>query len=210
MKRDEEGKEADMRPGKDEKAAMKERGEMAMSAQSFSMAPFAPAEAPSPLPYRLCGQVGRQADIIAVRYELSGRLEDIDIPRRAEKPLRKDGLWKGTCFELFLAVQGSPRYWEINASPAGDWNVYRFTGYREGMTEEPALRSLPITVAQEPRFLRLTWELDPRAIVRSDNSLDLGISAVTRHRTGDVRYWAIFHPGPKPDFHRRDGFIMTI
>ena len=39
---------------------------------------------------------------------------------------RRDGLWKATCFEAFLALPNQSRYWEINLSPNGDWAVYSF------------------------------------------------------------------------------------
>ena len=64
----------------------------------------------------------------------------------ADMPARRDRLWEETCFEFFLAVKNSPRYWEFNLSPAGHWNVYRFADYRQGMQEEPAFASLPFSV----------------------------------------------------------------
>ena len=61
-------------------------------------------------------------------------------------PQRRDGLWQHTCFEAFFGVLGSDDYWEFNLAPSGDWNVYRFAGYRAGQTPETAYGPLPLTV----------------------------------------------------------------
>jgi hypothetical protein len=121
-----------------------------------------------------------------------------------------DRLWEETCLELFLGAKGSGRYWEFNLSPAGHWNVYRFTSYREGMQEEPALSSLPFGVRIEPGILRLSLDLDLRKILPAGEAVEAGVCAVIRTATGGTSHWALAHPGPRPDFHRRDGFALTI
>ena len=37
-----------------------------------------------------------------------------------------------------------------------------------------------------------------------------GATAVIRSATGKTTHWALAHPGPRPDFHRRDGFALTV
>jgi len=54
------------------------------------------------------------------------------LPAPAE-PARADGLWKTTCFELFLLDPDDGSYLEFNFSPSGQWAAYRFDSYREGM-----------------------------------------------------------------------------
>ncbi|WP_423604253.1 DOMON-like domain-containing protein [Sphingomonas sp. MS122] len=53
----------------------------------------------------------------------------------AVAPGRADGLWRRTCFELFLRRRGEEGYFEFNFSPSGEWAAYRFDRYREGMAE---------------------------------------------------------------------------
>jgi hypothetical protein len=109
-----------------------------------------------------------------------------------------------------LAVESSPRYWEFNLSPAGHWNVYRFLAYREGMTEETAFASLPVKVRSDPDCLRLELEVDLGSIVRADQTLAIGISAVLKQISGEKTYWALTHCGPQADFHRRDSFSIRL
>ena len=115
-----------------------------MNGRSFSLQPFSPIG--PPLNFKITGHIARRPRQLAIRYDLRGDLAELMIPAPADMPARRHGLWEETCFEFFLGVKDSPRYWEFNLSPAGHWNVYRFAGYRQGMAEETALTSLPLSV----------------------------------------------------------------
>jgi hypothetical protein len=156
------------------------------------------------------GTIARRANALAIRYTLRGRLGEVVIPEPAAMPVRKRGLWEETCFELFLAIRGTQRYWEFNLSPAGHWNAYRFASYREGMEEERDFSSLPFRVERQSDSLSLRLELDLDKIARSDQVLEVAVSAVIKQRDGSVTYWALTHRGPHPDFHRRDSFVVAL
>ena len=177
-----------------------------MKSQGFSLIPFPSA---SPLPgVKITGTVDRRGSVLYLRYDLIGLIGSIAIPAPAATPARKDGLWKETCFELFLRLGKSDRYWEFNFSPAGHWNAYKFETYRQGMQEEQAFASLPFSVQSHPDGLNLSVELDLEKIILRDHALKAGISAVVRSAGGDCTYWALTHPGTQPDFHRKDGCII--
>jgi hypothetical protein len=179
-----------------------------MSGRSFSLQPFPVA---GHLPrVTIVGRITRRSTTLAIRYALLGRLADLAIPAPAAVPARRYALWEETCFEFFLGLKDSPRYWEFNLSPAGDWNVYRFTAYRQGMEEEPAITALPLTVQRESDSLSLALELDLDAIVRANQPLEVAVSAVIKQRNGEVTYWALTHRGPQADFHCRDRFIIAL
>ena len=143
-------------------------------------------------------------------------------------PQRRDGLWQHTCFEAFVGVLGSEAYWEFNLAPSGDWNVYRFAGYRTGQTQETAYGPLPLTVigpraAPPAADCRLTA---PRALLelevgcslppplqerlQAGSIHELGLTAVLEGRDGALSYWALNHPGPEPDFHDRRGWSLRL
>ena len=179
-----------------------------MNGRNFSLSPFAPA---SPRPdLRITGGIARRAQILAISYELRGRLADVALPPAAARPARRPGLWQETCFEFFLGVKHTAPYWEFNLSPAGHWNVYRFAGYRQGRQEEAALAALPFSVRIQPEALLLTLEADLAGLVPAAAVLEVGISAVIRARDGEATYWALSHPGPQPDFHRRESFSLHL
>ena len=143
-----------------------------MNGRDFLLQPFAPTGRPSDI--TIGGSIARRADILAIRYELRGRLAELVIPGPAELPARRHGLWEGTCFEFFLGVKDSPGYWEFNLSPAGHWNVYRFAGYRQGMAEETAFASLDCSVRRRPDRLEVALELEIGRIAAADQPLAVG------------------------------------
>jgi hypothetical protein len=179
-----------------------------MTARDFSLQAF-PGTGLQ-LDLKITGSVTRHYHTFDIRYVLHGPLADLLIPAPAEAPTRRHRLWEETCFEFFLALRNAPRYWEFNLSPAGDWNVYRFCDYREGMQEEPTFARLPfaLNIQLDALTLNLKCPLDP--IVPANQPLEVAVSAVTRHRNGKATCWALTHPGPQPDFHRRDSFIMDL
>lgn len=179
-----------------------------MTGRGFSLDPF-PSSGAS-VSFQVTGGIARRAGTLAVRYELLGPLDELMIPGPAAAPARRDGLWEETCFEFFLAAENSSRYREFNLSPARHWNIYRFADYREGMEEEAVYDSFPFRVERGPDALSLAVEFDLSRIVPADRPLEIGVSTVMKFRSGETVYWALTHPGPGADFHRREGFILKL
>ena len=179
-----------------------------MNSRNFSLTPFLSVGLLSDL--EITGSISRSSNTFAVTYTLLGPLSELLIPAPAEMPARKNVLWEETCFEFFLALKNSDQYWEFNLSPAGHWNVYSFKSYRQGMREEPAFTSLPFSVYRQPNALRLSLNLDLASIILEDQTFQIAVSAVMKALNGKTTYWALTHPGPQADFHRRDGFILQL
>src|SRR5262245_63050261 len=76
--------------------------------------------------------VERKAGAIVLRYVLDADLDKLRVPE-VTTPARADGLWRHTCFEIFIRKPQSASYCELNFSPSGEWAAYRFAGYRSGM-----------------------------------------------------------------------------
>ena len=174
----------------------------------FTLRPF--EERPPNSDLRLGGTVRRSADTLSIRYLLEGNLDGVVIPAPEGPPCRRDGLWESTCFECFLALPSQPAYWEFNLSPGGDWNVYRLSGYRLGLAPEMGYRQLGFAVTRRPDGLSLELECPLPPATRGVPHLDLGISAVVESRQGELSYWALHHPAPQPDFHRRESFLIRL
>jgi hypothetical protein len=153
------------------------------------------------------GWIERQGKHLNVHYQLQGALV---LPLPTDTPRRRDGLWQTTCLEWFMALPGATGYWEVNLSPNGDWNCYRFQDYRQGMTEERAIATIPMAVERNAEALQLAVTLDVSSLFTPIDALEVGITAVLERPEQGVSYWALTHPGAEPDFHRRDGFVLTI
>jgi hypothetical protein len=170
-----------------------------------------PSDTSSALPgLTLGGSLTRQGKGLTIHYVLAGALEAVRIPPPARPPARCDGLWERTCFEFFLAVPGEESYWEFNLSPSGDWNVYRLAGYRQGLTPEATYPDLEIDIRRESGALHLNLACDLPPPALQHPSLEVAVCAVIEQQNRMLSYWALAHPGPEPDFHRRDGFLITL
>jgi hypothetical protein len=179
-----------------------------MNRRNFSLEPL-PGDSPLPS-LTITGSITRRGDKLAVRYHLRGDPAELLVPAPADRPARRHGLWAATCFEFFLGVKGQARYWEFNLSPAGDWNVYGFAGYRHGIAEERAFGSLPVRVRRRRDSLLVAVEAAVGLIVAADRPIEVGIAAVIQLAGGGLTYWALTHPGPQADFHRRESFLVEL
>ena len=179
-----------------------------MGPRRFLLKPF-PGEG-NPAGLTIGGSIGRRGDTLSVHFEVRGNLSKVRIPAAADAPRRQDRLWEETCLELFLGTEDSGEYWELNLSPAGHWNVYRFTGYREGMREETDVTSLPFDVRRDPGALLIAAEIGVGGIVPAGKGLAATVAAVVGTTDGGKSHWAPVHPASRPDFHRRDGFALTL
>ena len=179
-----------------------------MTFRKFSLVPFPRAGGVPEV--RIEGSISREGDRLSVRWDILGKLSDLSIPSPEIVPGRKEHLWEETCLELFLRPADSERYWEFNLSPSGNWNVYRFESVRTGMEIEPGFSTMPFDVLVEPDALRLSLEADIGKLVPAGLSLEAGIAAVVKTAGGGKSHWALAHPGPRPDFHRKEGFRLTL
>ena len=179
-----------------------------MRPRRFLLKPF-PGEG-NPADLSIGGSIGRRSGTLSVLCEVRGNLSKVRVPAAADAPRRRDRLWEDTCLELFLGAEDSREYWELNLSPAGHWNVYRFTGYREGMRKETGITSLPFNVRRDPEALLLAAEIAVGKIVPADRNLAATVAAVIGTTDGGKSHWALVHPAPRPDFHRRDGFALIL
>jgi len=126
-------------------------------------------------------------------FRVRGDISKLVIPAPAE-PGRADNLWRTTCFELFVAGEGTS-YREFNFSPSGQWAAYEFNDYRSGMHN--------IDVRMETELDYEKNELQFSSEIRTDfqNPVQVGLTAVIEETDGAIRYWSnAFAPG-KPDFH---------
>lgn len=123
-----------------------------------------------------------------------------------------DGLWAHTCGEAFITVAGEDGYREFNFSPSGQWAIYGFAAYRR-RAENPAPAAAPhIACHAEADTLRLDVEIPPTALPTPvpGRPLLLGLTVVAEASDGRLQYWALRHPGEKPDFHDRRGFTLAL
>lgn len=179
-----------------------------MNDQTFKIQPFPSAK---PMPdLKIVGNIARQGNQFTIHYTLLDNLKQVALTAPSATPARKYELWKDTCFEFFLGIKNSEQYWEFNLSPTGDWNVYRFDAYRQGMQEETAFTTLPFSIQHLSDSMAIALDIELDKIVLANQAIEVGITTVIKDRDGEVSYWALTHQGTEADFHRRDSFIITL
>lgn len=158
--------------------------------------------------------LGAQASLSAsgrlqLHWVLRGDLAALAIPMPAAQRFR-EGLWRHTCVEAFLAADGAAAYRELNVSPSREWAAYSFAGYREGMARlEHASPSL--AVRRGPDRVQIDAALEVGHLFEKPwTTLRLGLAAVVEAADGTLSYWALRHPVEKPDFHHRGGFLLSL
>ncbi len=176
-----------------------------MNKQKFSLQPFN-----SRTNIDISGQINRYKNNLTIKYTLAGKITEILISEPKNKPNRQHNLWQTTCFEFFLAIKDSLQYWEFNLSPNGDWNIYRFDNYRQGMKEETAFRSLPFLVRKDLNSFNLYLEFELAKIVNKEQEIEVAIATVIKTKDSEITYWALNHPSQEADFHHRDSFLMAF
>jgi hypothetical protein len=127
------------------------------------------------------------------------------VPQPSESA-RVDELWRTTCFEAFLRPEGEESYREWNFAPSGQWAAYDFSAYRADMTEADVASPPYVRVEDNLTW----WALGATIAVDADTSWQLGLSAVLEEKDGTKSYWALAHPGDKPDFHDPGCFIARL
>jgi hypothetical protein len=148
-----------------------------------------------------------QGGEIELVYRVTGALEALKILDPAI-PDRVDGLWKNTCFELFVGNFEDKSYLEYNFALSGQWAAYQFSGYRAGMAELET-RAPVISVEQSGDVLAVSVTV-PLPDMTRHADLSAGISAVVATKSEKISYWALAHPAGSPDFHHKDCFALKL
>lgn len=154
--------------------------------------------------------VRRSETELQVTFLLEGDISQIRV-RSSDMSRIATQLWRSTCFEAFIAVDGQPAYHEFNFAPSGEWAVYAFRGYRSGgLLDDETLRP-HIAVSSADSWLKLEAlvRLDSLSAIHPHAPLRMGLSAIIEAPDG-FSYWALRHPDGKPDFHDAGGFALLL
>jgi hypothetical protein len=147
---------------------------------------------------------------LQMTFRIDGDIRRIRVPPPAV-PRIATQLWRHTCFEAFIAVEGQPAYHEFNFAPSGEWAVYAFSGYRNGgpLANEMMRPHIAVRTTDSRLELDALVRLDGLSANHPRASLRIGLSAVIEASDG-LSYWALRHPADKPDFHDAAGFSLLL
>jgi hypothetical protein len=142
---------------------------------------------------------------LAFRYRLRGDMARIRAPR-AQTAERCDFLWKHTCLEAFVGVEGRAAYREFNFSPSGQWAAYDFGDYRQGLAD-PEGEAPRMNLYSTEEGIEMKVSLPLSFLPACNTAWEIGLAAVIETDKG-LSHWALRHLLPHPDFHLRGSFIL--
>lgn len=150
--------------------------------------------------------VAAEGSWLRLRWRIDGASR-LQIPPFAGKG-RADGLWRTTCFELFIRAGGDENYVELNLSPSERWAAYDFAAYRRGMAERPFAREPECTLRRGQSIAVFDAAVPMSAL--PPLPWRAGLSAVIEEEGSRLSYWALAHPCGRADFHDPACFALPV
>jgi len=166
---------------------------------------FAPARS---FPYQIIGSASFNGKKLVLDFKIQGDHQLINFGNLAPTHTRQSHLWEKTCFEAFLGVPRSKKYYEINCAPSLDWNLFSFEYYRHGMKEELTVHA-PKASFDPPGF-RAEFDLNRLFSSQSPVELEVSLTTVILATDGEIHYFAWKHSASQPDFHQRKSFFPLL
>ncbi|MFW7380961.1 MAG: hypothetical protein ACOH5I_19250 [Oligoflexus sp.] len=151
---------------------------------------------------KISGSLVQKDSQLIIRYAIDAAPASLLWPEPTGQAEFRDLLWQGTCLEVFYAKPSSPGYIEWNFSPAGHWACYQFVDYRTGQKRLTERRAVIKSGKQGNHY----W-LESHVPIEEERPLDWNICVILQDAQAQS-FWSLLHPGGKPDFHDRRGFII--
>jgi hypothetical protein len=163
---------------------------------------------------KVSGAFVRKGGQLDFEFDVRGLGVGIFWPALVASPSRVDGLYRSTCFEIFIAR--GPDYVEYNFSPSSDWCGFAFSSYRiRHSVDDTIFCPLSIKSYESEDHGRVEGTIDLQPVLRAlswdetKNPLMLGMSAVLKI-SDRTSYWALSHDGDKADFHLLSSFTQAV
>jgi hypothetical protein len=156
-------------------------------------------------------RVFRTSAGLELNFQLEGNISRISLlPQGNAQNVVQ--LWRHTCFEVFVQVEGHAAYHEFNFAPSREWQVYAFRGYRDRAPLANQFRAPIVTTITTSERLELDIRLllNDLSPIHSRSTLRIGLCSVIELQDGSLSYWALKHLASKPDFHHSDAFALVL
>ncbi|MDO4441540.1 MAG: hypothetical protein Q4B81_05100 [Moraxella sp.] len=152
-----------------------------------------------------------QGDTLQLSYYIK-QCDWLDLPFcSTNEPERQDFLWENHCLECFFDLQNTnaKSYFEMNYSPKGAFNLYRFDDYRTPSTLPPVWADGSVMVMAKPHPPAFyVYHLKIKLGSINQMSISNINPATILYRDGTPIFYAVQHASP-PDFHDK-AFWQTL
>ena len=161
-------------------------------------------------PWKLKFHYKSSERFLSFNFQLEGDAKALGLSANKNlKGQRMIGLWKKTCFEFFLGLNGKPQYLEFNFAPDHNWNAFSLKSYRGDLDELTHLDDPQLMSEHFNNVYSLFGEIDLHKLpleFRETSELTLNACAILRHKDKAFHY-AIRHTEKEPNFHHPSTFV---
>lgn len=189
----------------------------------FELVPFGAGTLPV-----VSGSLVRTANQMQIAWHVDPRQHALVWPSEERILRRQDGLWKSTCFEIFVAASATDSspvkpYFEINISPSGNWQCYRFDDYRQAQSVSNTFAVTQSSASHHAEHCSLSCTVEYSLPQFVTTSLNISISAILEMQpartsridvampgSSELTYYALTHPSKQPDFHLASSRLLKL
>jgi hypothetical protein len=119
------------------------------------------------------------------------------LPKTIRNLKKGSELWKQTCFECFFFDENSEKYFEVNVSLDGEYDLMSFKKYREQSNQAAPIQVSDLIVKNDQKFVVVSYKL--RTEFKSSHQLSPAVILSTHNYQ---KFFALRHSKIKPDFHK--------
>jgi hypothetical protein len=140
-----------------------------------------------------------QANKANILWSVKGEISQIQVPEISSTPIqlkKSQRLWEESCFECFFFEKDSSKYFELNLSTDGRYDVLCFNDYRklaEDQNRDLKLSNLKAQKEGSKLSVEIQAEI-PRDLI-------LQPTLILKLNNGEKLYFASEHPSNEADFH---------
>jgi len=139
---------------------------------------------------------------IQIQLKLHDEQDHVSWPQHHGSQIRAENLEKSTCFEIFIQQLEHANYVNVQLTPSGLWNAYRFDQYQYPK-QVPPRHELRLTIEQLLiERHRISFVLNLAQLYPRRSLLKIGLSAILAHRHDLHSDWGLQHSGAFADPHR--------
>ncbi|MBT7610521.1 MAG: hypothetical protein HN576_12250 [Bacteriovoracaceae bacterium] len=163
-------------------------------------------------PFEVYFKCENSTSSLNVEYLLKGNIESIDLSKENTTRKRVIGLWKKTCFELFIKNKNTDDYFEFNFAPNTDWNLFHFLDIRSELKEFKTTTCPLVKVKQSnvefQMQIIIPKQIFPDKFISNGEMMYSPTSII--HKSSHIYHFASIHPDNKLDFHRYQSFDQSL
>ena len=147
---------------------------------------------------------------VQIQLKLRDEQHQVTWPPHHGSQTRAEYLEKSTCFEIFIQQADHANYVNVQLTPSGLWNAYRFDQYRQPK-QVPPRHEQHIRIEQLLiEHHRISLVLDLAQLYPRRSRIHVGLAAILAHRQDLHTDWSLQHSAASADPHCAEDWRIQL